>query len=311
MPDTIAVVGTGQIGASWAAYFLAQGFAVSATDPGPGAEERLRAAVDLAWPALEVIGLAPGASREHLRFTPDAGEAVAGAVFVQESGPERLDVKHAVNAVIEASVGPDVIIASSTSGLLISEIRAGTAHPERFVVGHPYNPPHLIPLVEVVGGPLTSEDAVARAMEFYATIGKKPIRLRRELRGHVANRLQVAVWREAFALVQAGVISVADLDVAMSEGPGLRWALLGPFLNLHASGGPAGIQHTLEHLGGPMREWAADLGGFPADDGYIATMAEGVDEELDGRDFADLLARRDEVLLRLLADKRATGLTAP
>lgn len=307
MPELIGIVGTGQIGASWAAYFLSRGFEVAATDPAPGAEERLRAAVAAAWPALETIGLAEGASRDALSFSPDVA-SLAGAVFVQESGPENLDLKRVVNAQIEAAVAEDVVIASSTSGLLISEIQAGTEHPERFVVGHPYNPPHLIPLVEVVGGPLTSEATVQRAMEFYATIGKRPILLKKELRGHVANRLQVAVWREAFSLVESGVISVADLDVAMSEGPGLRWALLGPFLNLHASGGAAGIRHTLDHLGGAMREWAADLAEFPEDDSYMTAMAAGVDDELAGADFAELLQRRDAVLLRLLADKRDSGL---
>lgn len=179
------------------------------------------------------------------------------------------------------------------------------------MVGHPYNPPHLIPLVEVVGGPLTSEAAVQQAMDFYASIGKRPIRLRKELRGHVANRLQVAVWREAFSLVADGVISVEDLDTAMAEGPGLRWALLGPFLNLHASGGPGGITHTLEHLGQAMREWAADLSDFPQTDDYVGILAAGVEEELDGRDFDELIQRRDGVLLRLLADKRRSGLGAP
>lgn len=309
MPPLIGIVGTGQIGASWAAYFLSRGFQVAATDPAPGAEERLRAAVDTAWPALEVIGLAPGASRTSLSFSHDLA-SISGATFVQESGPERLELKRLVNAEIERAVADDVIISSSTSGLLISEIQAGTRHPERFIVGHPYNPPHLIPLVEVVGGPLTPPAVLESAMAFYASIGKRPILLRRELRGHVANRLQVAVWREAFALVEAGVISVADLDVAMSEGPGLRWALLGPFLNLHASGGAAGIKHTLDHLGGAMREWADDLAPFPADDDYIATVVTGVDDELGATDFSDLLARRDGVLLRLLADKRASGLGA-
>lgn len=246
-----------------------------------------------------------------LRFDSDLGTAVSGAVFVQESGPERLDVKRAVNALIEASIAPQTVIASSTSGLLISEIQAGTVHPERFVVGHPYNPPHIIPLVEVVGGPLTSETTVQHTMDFYASIGKRPIRLRKELRGHVANRLQVAVWREAFSLVAEGVISVEDLDTAMAEGPGLRWALLGPFLNLHASGGAGGITHTLEHLGQAMREWAADLSDFPETDDYIGVMAAGVAEELNGRDFDELIQRRDGVLLRLLGDKRRSGLGAP
>jgi carnitine 3-dehydrogenase len=305
---TIAVVGAGTIGASWAACFLANGYDVSATDPGPDAERLLRGYVDAAWPALERLGLAPGASPDRLAFSSDVGDAVRGAAFVQESGPERLEVKRGVNAAIEASVDDDVIIASSTSGLLISEIQAGTVHPGRFVVGHPYNPPHLIPLVEVVGGPETAEASIRRAMDFYASLGKRPIHLKRELRGHVANRLQAAVWREAFSLVSRGVISVEDLDTAMSEGPGLRWALTGPFMTLNSSGGPGGIAHTLDHLGPAIRAWADDLGDYPADEDYVPAVIQGVRDELWGVDFAELMAERDAALLELLASKREHGL---
>lgn len=305
---TIGVVGTGVIGASWAGCFLARGFDVVATDPAEGAEARLRTAVETLWPTVERLGLARGASLDRLSFSPDVAGAVADAAFVQESGPERLDVKRTLHAEIEASTGATTIIASSTSGLLISEMQAGTRHPERFVVGHPFNPPHLIPLVEVVGGRLTSESTVAAAMSFYAAIGKMPVRLRRELRGHVANRLQVAVWREAFSLISNGVISVADLDTAMSNGPGLRWALFGPFLNLHASGGAGGIAAMLAHLGPAMREWADDLGAFPLDDEFVDASVAGVESALAGADFADLQAHRDDVLIRLLHDKEAAGL---
>ena len=304
----IAVVGTGQIGASWAARFLAHGFDVRATDPGQDAESRVRAAVTAAWPALQSLGLAADAGPDRLTFHRRVGDAVAGAAFVQESGPENLEVKHALVAEIDDALDPAVVVASSTSGLLASDIQRGAAHPERFLVGHPYNPPHLIPLVEVVGGAETSEAAVTTAMDFYRAIGKKPIRLRRELRGHVANRLQVAVWREAFSLLATGVVTVGELDDAMSNGPGLRWALLGPFLNLHASGGAAGIEHTLEHLGGAMREWAADLGEFPDDADFVEAAITGVDSELAGRDFTAILEARDAALLRLLTDRRVSGL---
>lgn len=304
----IGVVGTGVIGASWAGWFLARGFDVVATDPAEGAEARLRTAVEGLWPTVQRLGLASGASPDRLSFSADVTGAVADAAFVQESGPERLDVKRRLNAEIEASTGATTIIASSTSGLLISEIQAGTRHPERFVVGHPYNPPHLIPLVEVVGGAQTSEPTVAAALDFYATIGKMPIRLHRELRGHVANRLQVAVWREAFSLISKGVITVADLDTAMSNGPGLRWALFGPFLNLHASGGAGGIAAMLAHLGPAMRDWADDLGAFPSDDEFVDASVAGVAHELAGADFAELQARRDDVLIHLLSSKQASGL---
>jgi 3-hydroxyacyl-CoA dehydrogenase len=299
----VAVVGTGVIGAGWATHFLARGFDVSATDPAPGAEARLRAWVDAYWPTVEALGMTEGASRDRLSFTADVAQAVQGAVFIQESSPERLDVKHALIEAIESAAAADVIIASSSSGLSASEIQAGARHPERIVLGHPFNPPHLIPLVEVGGGKLTSAGNVSKAMAFYASTGKKAIRIHKEVKGHIANRLQVALWQEAIALVQKGVASVEDIDTAIAYGPGLRWALLGPFLNLHASGGDGGIRHLLQHLGASQREWARDLGKYPETDDYIQQIAQGVDAELEGRDFPGMLRQRDELLVQLVAAK--------
>jgi 3-hydroxyacyl-CoA dehydrogenase len=305
----VAVVGTGVIGASWAAHFLAHGLGVTATDPAPGAEERLRADVAAHWPVLERLGLAEGASQERLSFTADVALAVADADFVQENGPEREDVKHALFAVLDAAARPDVVLASSSSGLLPSAIARGCPqHPERVVIGHPFNPPHLIPLVEVVPGERTSPQAVETAMAFYAAVGKRPIRLRQELPGHVANRLQAALWQEAYSLVERGVATVSDIDTAISAGPGLRWAVLGPFLNQHLSGGPGGIAHVLEHLGPPTERWWRDLGRVTLTPELVRKLVAGVDEELAGTDAADLVARRDAVLDALLAAKAETGL---
>ncbi|ASN53515.1 3-hydroxyacyl-CoA dehydrogenase NAD-binding domain-containing protein [Sinomonas sp. R1AF57] len=300
---TIAVVGTGLIGASWAAYYLARGFRVVASDPAGGAEEALRERIDGFWPTLETLGLDEGASRDRLEFTPSIADAARGADFVQENGPERLDIKRSILAEIEQGVGEDVLIATSSSGLLVSEAQKGMRHPQRLVLGHPFNPPHLIPLVEVLGGEQTSPENVERAVAFYAGIGKKPIRINREVPGHVANRLQDALWREMFHLVSTGVASVADIDTAISYGPGLRWALMGPFLTMHAGGGDGGITHFLEHLGPAMRDWARDLGEYPETDEYVSTMAEGVEDELAGHDWAAALAARDRLLLGLLAAK--------
>jgi 3-hydroxyacyl-CoA dehydrogenase len=305
----VAVVGTGVIGASWAAHFLASGLDVTATDPAPGAEERLRADVAAHWPLLERFGLADGASQARLSFTADPAAAVAGADFVQENGPEREDVKHALFALLDAAARPDVVLASSSSGLLPSAIARGCPqHPERVVIGHPFNPPHLIPLVEVVPGERTAEDVVDRAMAFYAAIGKRPIRLRQELPGHVANRLQAALWQEAYSLVERGVASVSDIDTAISAGPGLRWAVLGPFLNQHLSGGPGGIAHVLAHLGPPTERWWRDLGQVTLTPELVVKLVAGVDEELAGTDVAELVARRDAVLDALLAAKARSGL---
>ncbi len=299
-------MGTGVIGASWAAHFLAHGLDVTATDPSPGAEERLRSDVAAIWPTLTP---AAGGSPERLAFTSDPAEAVADADFVQENGPEREDVKHQLFAVLDTAARPDVVLASSSSGMLPSIIARGCPrHPERVVIGHPFNPPHLIPLVEVVPGERTSEQAVEAALAFYTAVGKKPIRLRHELPGHVANRLQAALWQEAYSLVERGVATVADIDTAIAHGPGLRWAVLGPFANQHLSGGPGGIAHVLEHLGPPTEAWWRDLGQVTLTPELIAKLVAGVDEELAGVDPAELVARRDAVLTALLAAKAQTDL---
>jgi carnitine 3-dehydrogenase len=305
----VAVVSTGVIGGSWAAHFLAHGLDVTATDPGTGAEERLRADVAAHWPVLERMGLAHGASPDRLTFVADPAEAVADADFVQENGPEREDVKHALFAVLDEATRADVVLASSSSGLLPSAIARGCpAHPERVVVGHPFNPPHLIPLVEVVPGERTAEQAVERAMAFYTAVGKRPIRLRQELPGHVANRLQAALWQEAYSLVDRGVASVADIDTAISQGPGLRWAVLGPFANQHLSGGTGGIAHVLEHLGPPTEAWWRDLRSVKLTPELVAKLVAGVSAPRAGDDRSELVERRDAVLHALLAAKNDVDL---
>jgi carnitine 3-dehydrogenase len=303
----VAVVGTGVIGISWAAHFLAHGLDVVATDPAPGAEERLRADVAAIWRTVQPVA---GASLERLSFTADAGAAAAGADFVQENGPEREDVKHRLFAVLDEAARPEVVLASSSSGLLPSVIgRGAPGHPERVLIGHPFNPPHLIPLVEVVPGEKTAEEAVEAAIAFYAAVGKKPIRLRQEVPGHIANRLQAALWQEAYSLVERGVATVADIDTAIANGPGLRWAVLGPFLNKHLSGGPGGIAHDLEHLGPPTEKWWRDLRSVTLTPELVATLVKGVDEELAGIDPAELVARRDAVLDALLIAKTRNELS--
>jgi 3-hydroxyacyl-CoA dehydrogenase len=303
----IGVVGTGVIGASWAAYFLARGFHVSASDPMPGAEARLRAAVRAHWPILERMGLAAGASPDRLRFSADLTEALAGVDFVQENGPEREDLKLALFREMDALLPAEVILASSSSGLLMSRVQEACAHPERVVLGHPFNPPHMIPLVEVIGGALTSPGTVERALAFYAAIGKRPIQVRKEVPGHIANRLQAALWREAFHLVEQGVATVADIDTAIAYGPGLRWALMGPFLNLQLSGGEGGMRHLLDHLGGPIESWWADLGTPSLTEALKGQVCAGVADELAGRDSAQLAAARDALLAGLIEAKAASG----
>jgi carnitine 3-dehydrogenase len=311
--QTAAIIGTGVIGASWATAFLARGMDVIATDPAAGAEQALRRTVAAQWIAMEQIGLSPGASPERLRFVASPEDAVVQVDFVQENGPERLDVKRDLFRRLDEAAPAHSPLATSTSTITVSEFQdACTRHPERVVLGHPFNPPHLIPLVEVGGGKLTSEDAIERALAFYRAMGKHPIRLRRESKGHVANRLQAALWQEAFHLVSSGVASVADVDAAIAHGPGLRWSLLGPFLNLHLSGGSGGIGALLDK---PL--WQAtegiwrDLGCLSVNPDLAKRVVLGITEEIAARDPVELERQRDDILVKLLKLKAATGESLP
>ena len=306
--QSAAIIGTGVIGASWATAFLARGMDVVAADPASGAEQALRGTVAAQWTAMQEIGLSPGASLERLRFAASPEDAVAEVDFVQENGPERLDVKRDLFRRLDEAAPTSSLLATSTSTITISEFQdACRHHPERVVLGHPFNPPHLIPLVEVGGGKLTSEDAIERALAFYRAIGKHPIRLRREIKGHVANRLQAALWQEAFHLVSSGVASVADVDAAIAHGPGLRWSLLGPFLNLHLSGGEGGIGGLFDK---PL--WQAtegmwrDLGSLSVNADLGNRVMAGVTDEIGARDLAELVRQRDEALVKLLKLKAAS-----
>ncbi|NIF84516.1 3-hydroxyacyl-CoA dehydrogenase [Comamonas sp. Tr-654] len=299
----VAVVGTGVIGASWAAFFLARGLDVTATDPAPGAGQHLHEAVQRHWPTMQRMGLADGASPERLRFDTELERALDGCDFVQESGPERADFKADLYARMDAATPPQVLLASSSSGLPVSGMQVRCKTPQRVVLGHPFNPPHLIPLVEVGGGDATSPDSIQRAMDFYAALGKRPIHVRREIAGHIANRLQAALWREAFHLVDQGVASVSDIDTAIAQGPGLRWALMGPFMNLHLSGGQGGMQHLLEHLGGPIESWWRDLGNPAMTAALKDSVVQGVTEARGMRREEELERTRDELLSDLIRAK--------
>ncbi|MGO9982668.1 MAG: 3-hydroxyacyl-CoA dehydrogenase NAD-binding domain-containing protein [Rhodomicrobium sp.] len=302
--NRIAVVGAGVIGASWASYFLAQGFQVSVTDPAPGAEKALRDGVERNWLTLERLGLVKEGACRELDFAAGLEAAVDGAQFVQENGPERLDIKASLFRRLDAAVPENILLATSSSGLLVSEIQTACKHPGRVVLGHPFNPPHLIPLVEVGGGKLTSPEAIDAAFDFYTAIGKRAVRIRKEVKGHVANRLQAAIWREAFHLVEAGVASVADIDAVITEGPGLRWALVGPFTTLHLAGGSGGIEHALDHLGPPISDWWAALGDPKLTPELCAAVSEGVHEAVRGRSSGEIMAYRDNLLMQLLTAKR-------
>jgi len=297
----VAIVGTGLIGASWASLFLAKGLQVVATDPAPNAEASLRKFVETAWLPLKRLGLSAGASQSNLKFTTDLAQAVAGVDLVQENGPERIDFKQKLYGQLDELLAPDVIIASSSSGLTMSEIQKGAAtHPERCVIGHPFNPPHLIPLTEIVGGAKTSEATIQRVEEFYTSIGQKTVRVKKELPGHVANRLQSALAREVYYLVAEGVVSAADVDTALSWGPGLRWGVMGNMMLNHLGGGPGGIEHFFQQFTGPMAAWWKTLGSPVLTPDLQKKLIDSVHAEVGSRTIAELEAERDEVMLGLI-----------
>ncbi len=302
--ETVGVVGGGAIGASWVALAVHRGLEAVVADPDPDLEPRLRDAV-----ATRLTELNSPQDDTQLSVTRDLGEVGRRADLVLEAGPERLDVKREIFAELDAAAPASVLLTSSSSGLPPSSFQtACVRHPDRVLVAHPFNPPHLVPLVEIVGGRGTSQPALDRAMEVFTFLGKKPIRLRRELPGHVANRLQAALWREAYHLVQQGVASVSDIDTAIASGPGLRWSLLGPFATQHLSGGDGGLAHVLEHLGPPMVDWWHDLGDPELTPELVDALVAGVRDELDGIDESDLRARRDAALRELIKTKVRQGL---
>jgi 3-hydroxyacyl-CoA dehydrogenase len=301
----VAIIGTGVIGASWASLFLAKGLDVVATDIAPDAETSLKRFVKAAWPALERLGLAPGASQSRLAFNADLPSAVRGVDFVQENGPERIDFKKELYRRLDEMLPPEVIIASSSSGLTMSEIQSACRrHPERCVIGHPFNPPHLVPLVEIVGGAKTSDETIRQASDFYTGLGKQTVRLRKEVPGHVANRLQAALAREVYHLVAEEVVSVADVDKALCFGPGLRWGIMGQVLLNHLGGGEGGIEHFFDQFTRPMEAWWKVLGSPQLTPVVRRKLIDGLHAEVGSRSIPELEAQRDEILLGLLELRR-------
>ncbi|WP_375003362.1 3-hydroxyacyl-CoA dehydrogenase NAD-binding domain-containing protein [Aeromicrobium sp. CTD01-1L150] len=296
---TVACIGAGVIGAGWVAHFLAQGYDVIAWDPAPEAEERLRALVDAAWPALESLGLAAGADRSRLSVSEDLEQAVAGADVVQESAPEDLDLKIDLLARIDAATPRDVVISSSTSGYTMTQMQVGAAGPERLVVGHPFNPPYLIPLVEVVGGDRTAPDVVAWTSQFFEHAGKSVITMDREVPGFIANRLQEALWREALHMVDNGEATVEQIDASITQGPGLRWAFHGPMLTFHLAGGHGGMAHMLDHFGPSLKAPWTRLDAPELTPDLRDAVVEGVDRS-DGRPVQELVAERDRLLIGVM-----------
>ncbi|MFF3742542.1 3-hydroxyacyl-CoA dehydrogenase NAD-binding domain-containing protein [Streptomyces kronopolitis] len=300
----VACIGAGVIGGGWAAHFLARGYDVTAWDPAPDAEEKLRRLVAAAWPALEQMGTAEGAAPERLTVAGSLAEAVADADFVQESAPEKLELKRSLLAELTAATRPGVVIASSTSGYPMTDMQTAAGDPGRLVVGHPFNPPYLIPLVEVVGGERTDRAAVDWASRFYKAAGKSILTMDRELPGFIANRLQEALWREALHMVASGEATVEDIDASITEGPGLRWAFMGPCLTFALAGGEGGMAHMLDHFGPSLKSPWTRLEAPELDRALRDAMVEGCDRAAGDRSYADLVAARDQGVIDVL---RATG----
>lgn len=292
----IALVGAGLIGSGWAAQFLAHGREIVATDVGAGAEARMRHLIDQAWPALEELGLAPGADRRRLRFVATIEEAVDGADFVQESAFDEENLKIEVLARIDSALPSDGVIATSTSTFLMSRLQRDCRHPGRCVLGHPFQPPYLVPLVEV-GGDKCDPAAVEWAMAFYRANGMHPIRLKKEIIHHVANRFQRLIFREAVRLIQTGVVSVEDVDAAVAFGPGLRWAYMGPLLTRHLGGGEGGFVKACKTWDRRALSSPDEIMPPPLSDAFIDEVAKEIEAEVGGRPVAELERERDRVLL--------------
>jgi 3-hydroxybutyryl-CoA dehydrogenase len=299
-----AVLGAGVIGASWTALFLAAGRSVTVYDPAPGAEAQTRAAVAEAWPMLDRLGLTARGTPDALRFAASAAEAVSEAEFVQENAPEREAVKHALYAEIEPALPSGAIVSSSTSGMTLEALQAGWRDPAPLILGHPFNPPHLIPLVELTANVATGAQVLDRTEAFYHDIGKVTIRIRKGMPGHVANRLQAAVWREAVHMAVEGVASVADIDKAMWAGPGLRWAAMGPTMLFNLGAGEGGLQAFCDHFRDTFNGWWDDLGQPHLTDEVIATLVAGVAQEAEGRSPAALARDRDALIVAMQAAMR-------
>jgi carnitine 3-dehydrogenase len=305
--EKIGIIGSGVIGASWSALFLASGYEVVNYDPKPNNKEETLRYIEKAWSHLEDLGSATeGGSPSRISFTSDPAKAVEGCGFIQESVPERLNIKHETYGRIEPALLECAIISTSSSGLLLRQMQAGLKDPSRLILGHPFNPPHLIPLVELLGNELTAEGVLDRAAQFYETCGKVTIRVNKEVPAHVANRLQAALWREAISLVAEGVASVEDVDKAVTAGPGLRWSVMGPHMLFNLGSGGGGIETFCERFGPSFQTWWETMGTPDLTSEVISLLQKGIVQEEAGRDFDTLAAERDAKLIASIKALRNT-----
>jgi carnitine 3-dehydrogenase len=298
--EKLAVIGTGVIGNGWIARFLAQGYQVVAFDPSEGAEERTRSAIERAWPSLVQMGLAPNASADQVRFASTIEEAVMNADLIQENVPEREELKKSVLQAIDRFAKPEAIIASSTSGIKPSVLQEGLHHPERLIVAHPFNPVYILPLVELVAGHATSPSIMERAKVFYQAIEMKPLIIKKEIEGHVADRLMEALWRESLHLVNDGIATTEEIDASIIYGAGLRWAQMGPFLTFHLAGGDKGMRHMLEQFGPALKLPWTKLEAPELTENLKEKVIAGCETHAGDVSIAELEEKRNEFLVKLL-----------
>ena len=304
------VVGTGVIGAGWATRALARGWDVIATDPAPDAEARIRAAVERAWPSARKLGVFAGADPARLTFVASVEEVAERADFIQESAPENEEIKRSVHAAIDKVAAPSVLVASSSSGLLPTRIQEGLDNPGRMLIGHPFNPVYLLPLVEVLGGDHTTGESLEGAAAIYEDMGMYPLRVRNEIEGYLSDRLQEAVWREILHLVKDGIATTGELDDAIAYGPGLRWSAMGTNLTFHLAGGQDGMRHMLEQFGPALELPWTKLVAPELTDDLIDAMVEGTQQQAAGRSIDDLERLRDDYLISVMRALRAHDIGA-
>jgi carnitine 3-dehydrogenase len=301
----VAVVGGGVIGTGWVLHYLRMGFDVAAYDPIPEARARIRSMVEDTWPLMVELGLRPGASTDRLEIVDTLEAAVRHADVVQEAVPEVPAMKAKLFAEMDALALDHAVLLTSTSGISMTTIQADCVHPERTAVGHPFNPPYLVPLVEILGGDRTAPETVAWAVEFYRRNEKDPIVLEREIPAFIASRLQEAMWREALHMIAEGEATVEQIDTSVRQGPGLRWAVTGPMMNFHLAGGPGGMAHVLDHFGPTLKEPWTRLVAPELTDDLRQRVIDGCDREAAGRSVADLVAERDRCLVAIMRARDA------
>lgn len=298
---TVGILGTGVIGGGWALHFLRNGLDVVIFDPKQGSDKAMKKMMDDTWPTLEKLGLDKRASKNNLTFASSMEEMASSVQVIQENIPEDLELKKMVYKKLDSIADPSVVILSSTSGFAMTDMQELCHYPQRTVVGHPFNPPYLVPFVEVVGGEKSDPEIVDWAWKFYKTFGKYPVKMEKEVSGFIANRLQEAMWREALHMVANNEASVQDIDDSIVYGPGLRWAIMGPCLTFHLAGGEGGMGHMLDHFGPSLEEPWTRLKAPELTKELRDAMVEGCEREANGRTVAQLVKERDDCLIEIMA----------